>query len=69
MKDRLPGDQMGTCQQPYIKRSVLWIVYYKKKFKNKKGKKGKEPTFCKIFKHMILRCCVKKQIGSAPPFF
>lgn len=31
MKDGLPGDQMGTCQHPYIKRSVLWIVHLKKK--------------------------------------
>lgn len=29
MKDGLPGEQMGTCQQPYIKRSLLWIVHLK----------------------------------------
>lgn len=54
MKDGLPGDQMGTCQQPYITRSA-------------QGKKI--ITFCKIFKHRILRCCVKKkQIGCCPLF-
>lgn len=34
----------------------------------KKGGKG-EPTFCKIFKHMILRCCVKKTNWQLSLFF
>jgi len=51
MKDGLPGDQMGTCQQPYIKGSLLWVVQLKRK-KGVKKKKGKKKTPSARFSNM-----------------
>lgn len=67
-KDGLPGGADGHLSAAICQEiSALDCALTKKK--TKKGKWQKDPTFCKIFNHVVLRCYVEKKIWQLFPFF